>query len=368
MKRILVVTPYAPDANSFWRCMGPLTYLAKESNHSISLTLQTESIGWPEMLQYDLVFCHRPCRRDDLTIMQIAANCNVPVWVDYDDWLFDLPSWNPNAPIYNDLNTQSIMAHCLAAADLVSCSTAELYNKFRLVNPNVCILPNAYRSDLFVYREEKLAPRNPLIYWRGTNTHDADLLSVKEGFQELKGQVIFMGGASWMLLASMKEKTYGTAPIKELFEFNRTIYNIRPKVMIFPLVDCFFNRCKSNIAYMEAMHAGAICVAPDMPEWKREGVITYAPHDSNSFREAVNQAFSFSEEEHQEILKGAFASMKEKLDISHINRLRQAIVHQLTHPEYKKTEVSPFDQVVALRSLNVLKGKENAHPTQKQGD
>ena len=45
MKKILVITPYERDANSFWRCMGPLTYLAKKSNNYISITVANPSLG-----------------------------------------------------------------------------------------------------------------------------------------------------------------------------------------------------------------------------------------------------------------------------------------------------------------------------------
>ena len=348
--------------------MGPLTYLAKKSNNYISITVANPSLGvaWPDILQYDLVFCHRPCRGDDLTILKIAHNCGVPVWVDYDDWLFDIPGWNPNAGYYNDMGVQNIMAHCIASADLVSCTTFELYNKFKQVNPNTVIIPNAYRSDLFPYRAKTLEPRQPISYWRGTNTHDADLLSVRDGFQQLNGKTIFMGGSSWLLLSGMPKDSYHIMNSRDLFAFNRSIYDMRPKVMVFPLVDCFFNRCKSNIAYIEAMHAGALCVAPDMPEWKREGVITYIPHDSNSFRDAVNHALEFLEQDHQTVLNAAFQTMKETLDITNVNKIREYMVADLTSHDFHKNSVSPFDQRVAIHALTILKGKKN-EATQETG-
>ena len=52
----------------------------------------------------------------------------------------------PERRLLNDMGVQNIMAHCIASADLVSCTTFELYNKFKQVNPNTVIIPNAYRS------------------------------------------------------------------------------------------------------------------------------------------------------------------------------------------------------------------------------
>ena len=178
--KILIVTPYPVDANSFWRCMGPMSYMAKHfEEFSITLSEMNKggTISWVEVGQYDMIFMHRPCRPDDLIIMQIAYNMNIPVWVDYDDWLFEIPSWNPNAQLYNNMAMQSNMAQALACADIVSVSTTELYNQYRAVNPNTVIIPNAYRSDLFKFRKENLEERNDFALWRGSNTHDGDLLS-----------------------------------------------------------------------------------------------------------------------------------------------------------------------------------------------
>lgn len=356
MKRILIVSPYERDANSFWRCMGPMTYLQNHSDGEIQITLSqmTNGIAWCDVMQYDLVFLHRPCRADDLTVMKIAHNCGIPTWVDYDDWLFNIPSWNKSSQTYNNPGIQNIMAQCLVSADMVSCSTQELYDKFKQVNPNVTLLKNAYRSDLYTYRRDELEPRKPIAYWRGSDTHDGDLLSVKEGFKGIDGKVLFLGGATWMLLSSLDKGSYEVINSQDVIMYYKYIYDLNAKVCVFPLVDCFFNRCKSNIAYIEAIHAGAICVAPEMPEWKKEGVITYKPHDSEAFREAVNYALIINPIDHKNIIEDAFSSMKQEYDISKINGLRHMIAYSLRKDE---TRPSPFDQLAAMNAIAVLKGE-----------
>jgi hypothetical protein len=351
---MLVVSPYERDANSFWRCMGPLTYLQKHSNDEIEITVSQMSngIAWCDVMQYDLVFLHRPCRPDDLTVMKIAHNCGIPTWIDYDDWLFNIPSWNRSSQTYMNPGIQDLMAQCLVSADVVTCSTQALLDKFKQVNPNAKLLKNAYRSDLYPYRTEELPERNHLAYWRGSDTHDGDLLSVKEGFQDLGAKILFLGGVSWILLSSLQKQAYEIIGNQDVIMYYKYLYDLRAKVCVFPLVDCFFNRCKSNIAYIEAIHAGAICVAPNMPEWKQEGVITYEAHNSDSFREAVNYALEMTEGEHTKILESSFQSMKHSYDIQVINSLRLEIVHGL-----KKdiTRPSPFDQLAALKALSILK-------------
>lgn len=360
--KLLVVTPYSSDANSFWRCVGPLTYLDKNSKNSkedyeIEATLldQRMPVNWVEVIQYDVIFMHRPCRQDDIIIMQIAYNLNVPVWVDFDDWLFGIPGWNPNAAAYLNPSTQNHMALAIACADVVSVSTVELYNLYSQVNENVVIVPNSYRSDLFTYRDELPARKNYLI-WRGSNTHDGDLLSVKDGFKGIKHKMIFLGSPSWLLLSSLKKDAYEVKHSADVILYFKYLCELAPKVMVFPLVDCLFNRCKSNIAYIEALHAGAICVAPDMPEWRHPGVITYPPHDSQKFAAAVDYAMSLDESEHQNLVDDAFAHMKDALDISKTDHIRHQIMSHLMHGVVKK---SPFDQSLGMKALAVFKAKEN---------
>src|SRR5271166_5681968 len=232
MKRILIVSPYERDANSFWRCMGPMTYLQNHSGGEIQITLSqmTNGIAWCDIMQYDLIFLHRPCRTDDLTVMKIAHNCGIPCWIDYDDWLFSIPSWNGSSQTYNNPGIQNIMAQCLVSADMISCSTRELFDKFKLVNPNVTLLKNAYRSDLYTYRTDELEPRKPIAYWRGSNTHDGDLLSVKEGFKGINGKVLFLGGATWMLLSSMDKGSYDVIGNQDVIMYYKYIYDLQAKV------------------------------------------------------------------------------------------------------------------------------------------
>lgn len=356
MIKIFVITPDAKDANSFWRCMGPLSYLGKDPEIQITLyNMNPAGFSWVEFSQYDIIFLHRPCSREHVIAMQIAYNLNKPVWVDFDDYLFQLPGWNPHAEMYHSQDFQLNMAQCIAAADVVSVTTAELYNQYSAINNSVIIVPNAYRNDLFTYREVLPPPRHPVALWRGSNTHDGDLLSVREGFLKLKTPTIFMGNASWLLLSGMDPAKVDLKRASDVIMYFRFIYEQRPKVFVFPLVDCLFNRCKSNIAYIEAIHAGAICVAPNMPEWNRPGILNYEAGNSLSFAETVEQAFAMNEQDHVEFIADAAQSVIHNYGIESINLIRKQIVAELMAGNYKKK--NPFDQSLGLTSLGKLKAR-----------
>lgn len=356
--KILIITPYARDANSFWRCMGPMAYLAKTSNGVITIDTPPENIqlAWDRIAQYDLIFMHRPCRRDDLTVMQIARNCNIPVWVDYDDWLFQLPDWNPHRDSYHNPNLQQLMAHILACADIVSVTTEALAQSLSKLNKQVVIIPNAYRSDLFPFRTKEMPERGVTFCWRGTNTHDGDLLSVKDGMKSLPEKLHVFGQLPYSLQNEMSPESYNLIPHQDAILYWHKLYQLAPKFMVFPLYDLFFNRCKSNIAWIEACHAGAMTIAPDLPEWKHPGAISYKANDPESFKDAVATAMSLTPDEHKIQAELAFDYMKSKYDIGVVNQIRRRVVEAMLSPSFQRNTQSPYDQGVALMAMATLKG------------
>lgn len=367
MIRMLLVTPFSKDANSFHRALGPWSYLtkmARREGFDFEFFVAGEDTGhkgvaWDTVGQYDLVFMHRPCRTDDLTILRVAKNKNVPVWVEYDDWLFDVPPWNPHAGVYNNAALQNIIATCLACADVVSVTTSALYDQFRKVNPNVVIIPNAYRSDLYPYRQTPKAHERKEIAWRGTNTHDADMWSVAQAWSQLPGKVNFYGGPFWLVLNEMqhRQRPFQVVGSQDPFEYMRNLYNEAPRVLVAPLVDCLFNRAKSNIAYQEAMHAGALCVAPDMPEWKRPGVVTYQSGNAASFQQAVSQVFDMGDQERDEMAEHGFQDMRAMYDASVINQIRKATLLATMASDFERNNKNPMDQLLAMWAMAQLKGQ-----------
>lgn len=363
MPHVLIMSPFARDANSFYRGKGPWNYLAKQNRNTVRVSLAnddlgTQGVGWDTVDQFDMVYFHRPCREDDLTVLKIAKNLGVPTWVDCDDWLFDIPYWNPAAKQYSTPQIQNLMATCLATAEVVSVSTNALYEKIKAINPNTVILPNMYRSDLYAYRDKCPPPRHKRFAWRGSNTHDADLMSVASAFTKLSEPTIFFGGPTWMLLQQMDEAKIGVVPGGDLFLYMKQLYMTAPKVLLFPLVDCFFNRCKSNIAYQEALHAGALCVAPNLPEWRRQGVVTYEPDNPDSFLAAAESAMAMTPELHRDAVEDAFTHMKEIYGCQNINQAREKVLDQLLAGEIKQNTRDPFDPLVGMWALGQCTGRQ----------
>lgn len=296
--KILIVTTNTRDLCAFWRSVGPWQTLVKtDKTIETELILTAGSAGWEYVQKFDLIFMQRACSKEDVMILQLARNQNIPVWVDYDDWLLDVPGWNPAASLYHDPIRQKNIATIIACADLVSTSTKELGRQCAKVNSNVIVIPNAYPKSMFSYALKEPGPRNKTVVWRGTNTHDGDILSVYQMWSKIPEHVHFMGSPPWILVNSLDPTKYTLHGHKDPFEYFKTLHEMSPTVLTFPLFDCVFNRCKSNIAWIEAIHAGALCIAPDWEEWQQPGIINYDSKAPKTFLEAINKVFNMTPEQ-----------------------------------------------------------------------
>ncbi len=282
--KILVVCPNYLDATSFYRCGGPLTQLQREGK--VELVFD-DSGSWPTLKLVDLVFFQRPQEQAHLDLLEKVIDAGLPVWVDYDDLLLEVPASNPNYLKYWNPETQRIIQTFLANANVVSLSTAYLKNAYQeLIRGEAVVIPNAWDDQLY---PKKLEATKPGIVWRGSSTHDEDLYSVKASLENIDKQLepkwSFLGNPFWLATQGLTEST--TYPWKDLASFQKNLEHVSATVAIVPLVDNPFNRSKSNIAWIEASRVGAVVVAPAWDEWKKPGVMTYTHSEGSEFYDNV---------------------------------------------------------------------------------
>ncbi len=318
-------------------------------------------IQWDRLIEFDLIFMHRPTQEKDLILLRMARLLNIPVWTDYDDWLFRLPDWNPHKDVYHRADVQNVIATMLACSDIVSVSTQALYDQFSKVNDNVHIIPNAYRSDLFPWRQtssvENMPKRNEIYVWRGSNTHDGDLLSVADAFMNLTKPVHFMGSMSYSISSQMAGNAV-SIPAVDPIMYWKSIYRMAPKVWLFPLKDDFFNECKSNIAWIESIHAGAICIAPtEMKEWHCPGVIGYDVDNPESFFEAAEYAMYMNEKEFNAHLEAGWTHIQHLYDIKIINISRHSIFNSIFLSSFMRNKRDVNSPLIGQWALGILKNE-----------
>lgn len=276
------------DACAFYRSTGIAKNLEKQSGHSITNAQWNEiNLDWSLLVNYDVVMMQRPFTSQSLDLIRFVKNFkNISLWFDFDDNLLCVPPENETHQLYND-NRENIK-QILALADVISVTTEDLKTYYSLYNKNIQVIPNAF-NDLLFDRPE-LKPREKVVIWRGTKTHIYDMmcngLAMNKACEEFPDwQFLFLGFYPWFLSETLNK---GFLKGSDIILYFNTLFKMNPAVMQVPLHDNLFNRCKSDIAYLEGTFAGAACVIPAF--WDVQGALSYT--DSDSYYEALKSMLS----------------------------------------------------------------------------
>ena len=335
MKTILAMCPNESDATSYYRGVGPLWAMKKAGMANVVLTAPTTQ--WPILTGGDILFMQRPYSRTHFEMAVGAKSYGIPLWVDYDDNMLAVPVDNPAHSVFNTPDTQKNIQTILAIADVVTVSTRELANTFLgfRVNSNkseCVVIPNAVDDSAPWYRKRldgKIETRKNTILWRGSNTHQKDLMTYADKILMVntdKHEWNFIGYNPFFLTEKLTNVSY--YPGGDISAYHHTIQKLAPEIMIVPLFDNALNRSKSNIAWLEGTLAGAACLVPDWDEWKKPGAIRY-DEENNSF---FNQLSRMIEDPSDFAVynQKSFEYIKNHLVLSKVNELRKSVLDEIS--------------------------------------
>lgn len=346
MISIGVFCPNQVDATSFYRGMGPLTALRREKR-DIQLILMN-TYNWVTLGLCDMVFMQRPYLTEHRQIAGMIKDLNIPLWVDYDDFLFAVPSDNPTSFVYGDQRHKQNVAEIIAMADAVTVSTQKLADLIQPLRTGgiprepVIVVPNAFNTQQLGFMKKEPKPPHKLICWRGSNTHERDLMEfaepiIKTAMRNPTWTWNFIGWNPWFITEKMNEKQFVVTPPLDIFQYHKFMADTAPDIVMVPLADHDFNRAKSNIAYIEGSFAGAACIAPDWEEWRRPGIMNYSAGQGETiqqgFERRLQQAMDLTAEPiWSVIVKNSWENIMRDLQINHVNMGRMGVIRKLLAP------------------------------------
>ena len=325
MAEILFLTIESQDTCAFYRSSGVLKDLRTKTDHNITLLQWNQySLNWSLITQFDLIMIQRPFSKEALNICGYIRQCNIKLWIDYDDNLFALNPENPTYSLYNNPEIQENIKGILRLADVVSVPTEYLRQAYSEFNKNIILIPNAFNDILF--KRSELKPRTNHCVWRGPEAHIFDLMSYSKEINELtknfpEWRFMFMGFSPWFLSATNNK---GHIPSMDIVLYMKTLFDIAPSCLHVPLHDNMFNRCKSNIAWIEGSYAGAICVVPSW--WNVPGALSYT--DGPSYYEAIRTILT-GEVDKKKLNAEAWEFIMDTLALSKVNVERLQILNEL---------------------------------------
>jgi hypothetical protein len=323
---ILFLTVNSGDTCAFYRSAGVVKDLKTKTKHTITIAQMDQApMNWSFLTQFDLVMMQRAFSKDSFNICNYLKECGIKIWVDYDDNLLALNPENPAYPIYNNADTQASVKGILGLADVVTVPTEYLRQAYSEFNKNIVVIPNAYNDSIF-RRPAEMNPRTNHVVWRGPEAHIFDLMSFSREINILtkefaEWRFMFMGFSPWFLSETQNK---GHVPSLDVVMYFKALLSMNASCLHVPLHDNMFNRCKSNIAYIEGSYAGAVCVVPAW--WNAPGALPYTGVES--YAEAIRTIIK-GEVDKVKMNALAWEYISDVLTLSKVNEQRVKIIDSL---------------------------------------
>jgi glycosyltransferase involved in cell wall biosynthesis len=210
----------------------------------------------------DAVIFQREFPKNVLVYDQIIANARAAgkfIFYELDDLLFQLPENHPERKqeLYNDALLPMITA--LVDADLVLVPTEELKNVADNFNPNVIVLPNYLDDTIWHLRAPRDSSNDQLVRigYMGSNSHTPDLALIASALIDIlekydgKVQLDVWGTPLPEKLSDVEGINWYPSPTNNYRDFVKFFQTLDFDIAIAPLADNLFNRCKSNLKFLE---------------------------------------------------------------------------------------------------------------------
>jgi hypothetical protein len=328
--KIKLITTQPHGACSYYRSLGVFQKIKD---------LQIDSTGefdWYNINDVDCVFFERPITPNHLLAIKYAKDYGVKTWVDYDDNLLEIPTWNPMFSYLTNKTTQDTIIKCLEYADIVTVPTVALKEQFQKFNKNIEIIPNAFND--YNFNLEYKPSKNQKILWRGSITHRKDILYYQKMLVDTAAankewEWNFIGKDIWYItevIANRREH-----PELNIIPYFNRIKSINPAIYIVPLYPCAFNEAKSNCGWLEATYAGACTIAPKTAEWIRPGIINYESREDFGVK---LQTLISDPEKREKNYKASYEYIKANLQLSKVNKQRSYILENIQDYESPQHE------------------------------
>lgn len=314
------------DATSIFRGYGPIGHLQR--NYPVNAYALSDATMAACQVS-DVCFFQRPASTKEVDAMGMFKRMNVPVIVDYDDYLLGVPTDNQSSPLYNRPDTLSAVKRSLDMADLVFVSTKELKRQFEkfIDSAKILIVKNALDERQFHTSSPGMMKS---IAWRGGMTHERELRDFSEAIKSTNIQTRFFGFDPYFLTQKEEGESHKrqfAGAYANPLDFYDALQRESSQIGIVPLRDSTFNRCKSNIAALEMIWAGAIPLVPAWEEWKIEGVISY--NNANDFKNQLNELCNMPKNWYPEQHKKAWTYVKDQFTLQTVNYARYEAIENL---------------------------------------
>jgi hypothetical protein len=226
-------------------------------------------------------------------------------------------------------------------------------------NRRIGVVPNGWDDRMQLSRGEERLPYRRVM-WRGGDSHNEDLAVFANQFVRAANEgpeaiFTFVGASVYQIHDRMPTACMEEIPFRDVMTYFQVLGEFRPSILMVPLNDTHFNRCKSNISLMEGAFAGAAVLAPDWDDWHAPGVTHYT--DVHDFGTKLIQLMYKTDAELKDLSDQTWLAVRSNLLVSRANKLRAMFFTKLIEEAYKtkrtlgvKTEPDKLDEISVMVS------------------
>jgi glycosyltransferase involved in cell wall biosynthesis len=269
MKRIIAYAGLS-DGPAYYRSALPARHLGDEllTQHDIKLDL-AHNIMEVRPDSANAVLVHRIFAETAVVHFAMLRKHKVKVLWDTDDACDIIPSWST---IRYDPSTIHLYDAIQGVADVKWASTDELARRIEADR----VLPNLIDPEPFDMIQKREVPpgRRVQILWYGSATHRGDLELIEEPLRQIiekykqKIRLTFWGDSLPALVRDYFGTYVQTLEAIPAGSFYGQLKTLQPDICLAPLADHPFNRCKSNIKWLESTLAGAAVIASNIEPYR----------------------------------------------------------------------------------------------------
>lgn len=263
------------DALSHLRVIAPMHHLGVQVFNGV----EDHQVYAERAIEGDLIVMQRDLPRDleaYKQIMETARNAGKKIVFDLDDLLVFLPKDHPDR--LSHLYTEALLPilQAITEVDLVTVSSQNLYDFLKPLNQNIRVLPNYFDDAIWQFRQpvSDKPQEDPItIAYMGSHSHRPDIELVLPVLVDIakkyNGRVRFH---FWGLeppkpLKTTRYTEWTSTRSHRYLDFAADFQKLQPDIFIAPLVDNFFNRCKSEVKFLEYSALGAPGVYSNLPPY-----------------------------------------------------------------------------------------------------
>lgn len=258
---LVQITGRGTEGDSVYRAHQPAEALARMGAEVYEIDFLSRHRD-EAALAADLLLVYQSIDIEIFRVLHLRRLLGKPSFCEINDYFFDVQPWNPVHGSWSNPRHQNVLIHLMARSDALQVSSPGLADRFARYNPRIGIFPNhiarlpappAERSD-----------REMTLGWGGSAGHLKDVERVAPA---LAGWIGRNPGTQLAVMGDpVFEKVFAGVPTGRLrFERGGSLQHYLQfldtlDVGIAPLLPTEYNRCRSDVKFLEYASHGAVPV------------------------------------------------------------------------------------------------------------